>query len=94
METKQTLLDTFIAPQENRFSVFEQFVGLGRKGLRKHSLILKFESVYVISQKQLSENSTKNGAWKLVLLPFFLYFERIFCKKESEQFFYADFDIF
>lgn len=28
METKQTLLDTFIAPQENCFSVFEQFVGL------------------------------------------------------------------
>lgn len=74
METKQTLLDTFIAPQENCFSVFEQFVGLGRKGLRKHSLILKFESVYVISQKQLSENSTKNGAWKLVLLPFFSLF--------------------
>lgn len=28
METKQTLLDTFTAPQENCFSVFEQFVGL------------------------------------------------------------------
>ena len=92
METRQTLLDTFIAPQENCFSVFEQFVGLGRKGLRKHSLILKFESVYVISQKTTIKKFYKK--WGLVLVSFFLYFERIFCKKESEQFFHADFDIF
>ena len=64
---------------------------------RKHSLVMKFGQILgknfgqkkfsITKEKNLSKKFMKNVTWKLIWFQAFYNFQKILCKKESEEVF-------